>query len=369
MGGTESATGFITENVIASNVDTVTAAIATTEVRARFMTDDGDWETQRTARHLEWYAEGVSKLHDVDAKCALAFGQGAAVRGTGLIYVGIEDGKLCVEHVLADDIVVDERECRSGSMPKQMHRRRLVDKDDLIARYPEFAEQIERAVTSRGAMSTWAGYRPVESNQVVVVYSWIRPLGNRKGRYTVCIDGQDLDDKEWTDDGFPFAKIVWAERVGGWYGIGLAERIKGHQRVLNRSNWHIDRLVERDAIPTTYVRRADAKLAVQSINRLGTIAVVNGEPPVTVAGPAVHPELYRRQETVKASASQESGVSQMAQHGTKPAGLDSGVALREYRDQTTQRFATQEKAYERLKLDVTCSCWAAARSSARTRRS
>jgi hypothetical protein len=42
----------------------------------------------------------------------------------------------------------------------------------------------------------------------------------------------------------------------------------------------------------------------------------------------------------------------MAAHGTKPAGLDSGAALREHRDQTTQRFATQEKAYERFKLDV-----------------
>ena len=352
MGSTESATGFITENVIASNVDTVTAAIATSDVRARFMTDDGDWETQRTARRLEWYAEGLSKLHDVDAKCALAFGQGAAVRGTGVIYVDIVDGELAVEHVLADDIVVDERECRSGGMPKQMHRRKLVDKDDLIAKYPQHEEAITRAVSARGGMSTWAGYRPVEDNQVVVVYSWIRPLGNRKGRYTVCIEGRDLEDKPWDEEGFPFAKIVWSERVGGWYGIGLAERIKGHQRVLNKANWQIDRIVDQNAVQTMYVRQADAKLAVQSINRLGQISVIKGDPPVSPVLPAVHPEMYRRQETVKASASQESGVSQMAQHGTKPAGLDSGVALREYRDQTTQRFATQEKAYERLKLDV-----------------
>ncbi len=354
MGGSESATGFITENVIASNVDTVTAAIATIDCRARFMTDDGDWETQRTARHLEWYAEGISKLFDVDPKIALAFGQGAAVRGTGLVYVGIDDGKLCVEHVLADDVVVDERECRSGGIPKQMHRRQIVDKDDLIAKYPQFEEAIKRATSGsmRAGMSTWAGYRPIENNQIVVVHSWIRALGNRKGRYTKCIEGQDLEDKEWTDEGFPFAKIVWSERVGGWYGIGLAERIKGHQRVLNKGNWQVDRIVDQNAVQTLFVRRADAKLAVQSVNRLGSIAVINGEPPTSPILPVVHPELYRRLDTAKASASMESGVSQMAQHGTKPAGLDSGVALREYRDQTTQRFATQEKAYERLKLDV-----------------
>ena len=45
-------------------------------------------------------------------------------------------------------------------------------------------------------------------------------------------------------------------------------------------------------------------------------------------------------------------MSRMASQGTKPAGLDSGVALREFKDQTTQRFATQEKAYERFVMSV-----------------
>jgi hypothetical protein len=47
---TSDAIGLVIENVIASNVDTVTAAIAATDVRPRFMTDDGDWSTQRSRR-------------------------------------------------------------------------------------------------------------------------------------------------------------------------------------------------------------------------------------------------------------------------------------------------------------------------------
>src|SRR5262249_28079717 len=38
---TSDAIGLVVENVVASNVDTVTAAIAATDVRPRFMTDDG----------------------------------------------------------------------------------------------------------------------------------------------------------------------------------------------------------------------------------------------------------------------------------------------------------------------------------------
>jgi hypothetical protein len=42
----------------------------------------------------------------------------------------------------------------------------------------------------------------------------------------------------------------------------------------------------------------------------------------------------------------------MNANSTKPAGLESGAALRAYADITTQRFAQQEKAIERFKLDI-----------------
>ena len=45
--------GAVTENVIASNVDTVHAVIAATDVRARFMTDGADWGVQRRARQMD----------------------------------------------------------------------------------------------------------------------------------------------------------------------------------------------------------------------------------------------------------------------------------------------------------------------------
>jgi hypothetical protein len=341
--------GFVTENVIASNIDTVTAVVGSSEIRARFMTDGGDWSEQRQARALEWYAEGICKLYDVDAKCTLAFGQGAAVRGTGIVFVTIKDGGICVEHALADDVVVDERE--QGN-PKQLHWRRLVDREDLIACYPQYEDEIRRAHPGGSTNGMWAGYRPIHDGHLAVVKSWRLTVGKQKGRYTECIDGFTLKDEEYDEGCFPCARICWQPRARRWYGIGLAERIMGHQRVLNRSNWQIDRLVDQNAVPTTYVRMADAALAVKTINRVGTIVPIKGDYPQTPTPPAINPEVYKRQQDVKASAYEESGVSRMAASAAKPSGIDSGVALREYRDQTTQRFAQQEKAYEKLKLDV-----------------
>ncbi len=348
----------VTENVIASNVDTVQSAIAATEVRARFETDGADWGQQRQARHLEWYAEGVGTLLDVAAKCRVGF-KAAAKKGTGLNHVYVDRfGELCVESVAVDDIIVDENEMRSGGAIRQMHRRKAVDCDDLKAQYPGHDLEIERARESGSRNRRMIGNPgQFQKNDVHVIFSWRLPIGvkgkggYKPGRYVVSIDGADLRDEPWHKTAFPFAEIRWSEREGGWYGISLAERIAGHQRALNRRNWQINRILDQGAMLTTYVRPADANITAKT-STLGAIAVCKGEYPHTVAAPQVHPEVYQSQAQLKVSAFEESGISRMAAQSVKPAGIDSGVAMREYRDQTTQRFSMQEKAFEKFYLDT-----------------
>ena len=350
-------TAHVSRNVIASNVDTVAAVVSTTDVRARFMTDDADWSTQRTARHLEWYAEGLCKLLGVH-ECARRGFKDAALKGTGLakVYIEPDTDEIRVERVVVDDIVVDEGECRGGA-PRQMHQRVFVDREVLQARFPDHADEIERAQRTQG-WQKWAGYRPIERDELVVIESWRLPIGKQgakgyvSGRHTICIDGADLEDEDWDKPYFPFARFVWSERTLGWYGISLAERIAPHQRRLNKLNWQIDRQLDQHAVPTTYVRMADANLAVRDVNRAGTIVPIKADYPQTIIPPAVSAETYRREEAIAENSYEESGLSRLAATSRKPAGIESGVALREYRDQTTQRFALQEKAFEQFVLDI-----------------
>lgn len=352
------ALGVVVENVVASNVDTVTAAIAATDVRARFMTDDADWSQQRIARQLEYYADALGKLLGVGEKCRHAF-KSAAIKGTGLVKVYVDEfDQIRIDPVLVDDIVVDEQESRSGQ-PRQLHYRTMLDRDDLKAQFPEFEVEIENAQISPGRnWRLWAGYRPINRNELVVIESWILPIGvkgakgYKPGRHTITIDGCDLLDEEWHKAFFPFARIVWAKPIRGWYGISLAERIAGIQLSLNKRNWQIERTLDQAAAPTTYVNIIDANLAVKTTNRIGNIAVVKGATPVTPNPPQVPGEVYQSRTDLKASAYEESGVSRLAAQAVKPSGIDSAVAMREYRDQTTQRFSIQEKAFEQFWLDV-----------------
>lgn len=351
--------GEANENVIASNVDTVTASIAATAVRARFMTDGADWSTQRTARHLEWYAEGVAKQLDVDEKCRGGF-KGCAKIGTGINHVFADPfDRPCVDAVDADDMLVDEAECRNGSRPRQMHRIRRVDREELRAMYPKHDAAIEKASADIGRFRrSRLERRPVNDNEVMAVHSYRLPSGvkgkkgYRPGRETLVIDGATVVDRPYDLPDFPFAVILWSKRKNAWYGISLSERIAGHQRTINKRNWQINRIIDQGASITTYVRPADANIAVKTQNKLGSIAVVKGDYPHTIAAPQVHPEIYQDLERRKAGAFQETGQSQMGAQSVKPAGVDSGAALREYRDQTSQRFAIQEAAFERFVLDT-----------------
>lgn len=353
----------VSENVIASNIDTVAAVVSATDVRVRFMTDDGDWSQQRTARHLEFYADGLGKMYGIHESARRAF-KDAALKGVGLVKVyACEDSEeVKIERVLIDDIVVDEGECRNAR-PRQMHQRVFVDREVLKAQFPGHDEEIDKAQRNGEAVGFsggryWADYRPVERNEVVAIESWRLPVGKpdtkgyKAGRHTICIDGHDLFDEKWEKCHFPFARMAWSERDKGWHAIGLAERIAGHQRALNKLNWQIDRQLDQLAVPTTYVRMADAALSVKTTNRLGTVVPFKADVPVTVFPPAVSGETYQRRLEIKDSAYEESGVSRLAATSKKPTGLESGAALREYRDQTTQRFAPQEKAFEQLVMDI-----------------
>lgn len=353
------AIGLVIENVIASNVDTVAAAIASTEVRARFMTDDADWSVQQQAIRLEWYAEGLGKLLDINAKCQLAFKE-AAKKGTGFVKVYVDGfDEVKIDHVRVDDIVVDDLECRNGGTPRQLHQRMTnVDREELKAMFPEYEDEIDRAQTGRTWTKNWAGYRPIPDEAIVVIESWKLPIGRkgksgyRAGRHTITIDGCDLLDEKWHKATFPFAYMSWSQRTSAFYGISLSERIAGIQRALNKLNWQIDRNLDQYAIPTTYVDMADANLAIQTINRIGTVVVTRGDRPTTVTPQANSPEVYAERANRKSSAFEESGVSRLAASSMKPAGIESAVGLREYQSQTTQRFAPQEKSFESMVIDA-----------------
>lgn len=348
----------IKENVVAIAVDTVRASIAATEIRARFMTDGADWSTQRRAMDLELYAEQMGKSLGVAPACEEGH-FAASKKGTGLIKVyADEDGQIHVEPTMVDNIIVDDRECLNGAMPRQMHYRQAdFDCDLLIQQFPDAEANILRA---RG--NTSSGWRRPRGqtgdtrNDVLVIESWRLPMGVRgskgyvPGRHVICIEGADLLDEEWHKQRFPFSVCRYFKREGSWYGGSLTERIIGHQNVLDRRNLQRDRQLDL-AVPTMFVDFIDANLSVLT-TQAGNVIAHKGNKPQMVVPTVVGPEIANDRLDARSSAIAEIGLSEMATRGSKPAGLQSGASLREFRDQNSQRFSMQEKEFERFWLDT-----------------
>jgi hypothetical protein len=351
----ENRRGAVQENAIASNIDTVHAIISTADIEVRFETDGADWEQQRRARHLEWYAdEQKQKLH-VLKHCRGGFKE-SAKKGNGLVKVEEKFGRPWVQQVMVENFVVDAWETRDGKAPTHCHEWVSCDADELVARFPRYEDEIYKARSMRQSWRIDGRYTPLYDNSVIYLDSYRLSTGVKgetgyaPGRHVISIQGYTLLDEPWEDD-FPYAVIVWTERAKSWYGISGAERIAGIQRALNRRNWHIEKQNDLIALPTTFVRPADANFGVKT-SKIGAVAVIKGDYPETISPQAVGKETYQSRIDLRNSAGEEFGQSSMATRGAKPPGLDSGAALREFKDQTTDRFGPQEKAFEQLVIDV-----------------
>lgn len=348
----------VVENYIATNVATVHAQL-TDDVRARFETDDAEWEEQRLAKRLEVYDNDLAKMLDSQEACRRAF-KDCALKGPGAVYPRILFDQIQVRRIMIDNVFVADSDCREGQLPRKMHYIEIVSAEEAKARYPNHDEAIERAEGRNSTLNVLTEYRqyPLADDHVVLCEAWHLPIGAKDrpgykvGRHVVCVDGEPLLDEPYERDHYPIVFINWDDPDSGFYGIGLGERVMRIQHEANKLNKQKARYIDGFCTPIRWVTAEDANLVVQSISRAGALGVYRGQRPYTDAPTAISPDIFNRSTELRQLASFESGVNQMAAHGTKPGGIDSGAGLREYRDQSTQRWASQARKFERFVLEV-----------------
>jgi hypothetical protein len=195
----------------------------------------------------------------------------------------------------------------------------------------------------------------VPNHQMAVIESWRRPSGPGVGDGVHCmtIDGLTLLHEKWDDDCFPFVAYHWSEPITGFYGKGLAAQLVGIQLRINKLNRFIDECHDLIAVPRVFMDVGGKPVKAQLTDKVGQIvATRGGKPPTFYTPPAVSPEIYQRLEQLKRSAYELAGISQLSASAKKPGGLESAVALREFNDIETQRFAINAQRYEQFFLEI-----------------
>lgn len=340
-------------NVIQSCCDTLVNKITKNQPRATFLTDNGDWGMRKKAEKREKFVYGQFYKSDVYKNSPFSLLQ-CLVYGDGFMKVYSQDKDIKVEPVLSLEIVFDDKDALYGK-PQQCFQIKYVSKDTLIQHYPDKADDIKNIPTS---VTPFYMTGPVQVDMVTVVEYWKLP--NKKvsknkwegGEHSIICGDVELLKEDWDAPFFPFAHIGYVKNLVGFWHKGVAEVITPHQVEINRTLKRISDSLRLVASPKVLYEYNSKIVQSHFNNDVGAMIGYLGTPPQFISPQAISPELFNHLQYMVQSAYAEVGISQLSAASQKPAGLNSGKALREYNDLETERFAALAKSYETFFIDL-----------------
>lgn len=347
-----------TFNLISACVDTLVSRLTQSEPQPKFLTDGADYKQRHLAQQLNQFILGEYYQTKAYQKGAMAL-RDALVMGTGClkVYEG-DDKKVCIDKVLQTDLFVDENDALNGD-PKCLYQLKLMDRDKLISLYPKKEGMIEETPQSYPDNSPDSGR--TTADQVMVVEAWRLPSGPDPdmpgyypGRHAIATVNGIVIDEDWTSTKFPFIFINYADPFLGFWGQGIATRQFGTQLTLNRIMYTIARSITLVGVPRVFQDFKAKTPTAHHNNDIGVIVkcdMMNGKPSYEVA-PCNAPEMYEERDRLIQYGFQSEGISSMQATSQKPAGLNSGEAIRSYDDMNTDRFALTSKKYSDLYKDL-----------------
>ncbi len=340
----------VTYNVVKSCADTATSKIAKNKPKPLFLTENGDYNLKRKAKLLTQYMEGLFEETDMYRLGQRVF-LDACVFGTGCLKLFIDPGskKVKAERVFIDEIIVDDIEGMYAT-PRQIHQRKYYSRDVLLGMFPDHKEQIMQASSAlRGESATQS-----TADNVVVLESWHLPSGpeEKDGKHMICIDNATLLYEDYTKDHFPFVFLRWNDKLVGFWGMGLAEELIGIQLEINKVLRNIQSAHQLMGVPRVFVDVASNINTGHITNEVGGIIKYQGQPPVFQSPSVMNGEVYNYVETLYNKAYEITGISRLSAQSQKPAGLNSGVALREFQDIESERFQLAGQRYEDMFMEA-----------------
>lgn len=339
----------VSYNVIQSVIDTLVSKLTKNKPKPAFLTQGGTWKLHRQAKQLDKFIDGI--FYENDAyKLATQCLKDALVFGDGIIHVFDDAGRCKMERVIPSEIYVDQMESFYGS-PRQIHRVKNVDRGVLMTLYPEKKDVIAQADSAK--IDITGTFQNI-ADQITIVESWHLPSAKDAddGLHTIAIDRTILHEEKYTKSYFPFVRFPWSERLYGFWAQGLAEQLQNIQLEINKLLWVIQRSMHMAGTFKVFLEHGSKIVKEHISNDIGVLINYTGNPPQYVTPPIVPPEVYAHLQTLEQKAFMQSGISMLSATSQKPAGLNSGAALREYNDIETERFMAAGYAYERFFLDI-----------------
>lgn len=348
---------YASYNATQSGLDTMVSHVGETKPRPYYLTSGGDYKQQRQAKKLTQFTDGVFYECNTYRLGSDVF-RDSGVWGDGFLYVFARGGKLVQERVIPAELWVDEVEAQYGA-PKNMHRVKVVDRDELAATWPEHRAAI--MACNRASSTVGAGVTLNLSDMVTVDESWhlgnITPDGELVGgKVAVCLVDSGVmlqEPEEWPHEFFPFARLPWCKPLSGYWAQGGCEQVKAKQMWLNEMHYMTQRAMRLVGTVKVAVEHGSKLVEEHINNEIGSIIKhAPGKPPTFFTAAPVDVSYFQEMRQTKEDIYQELGVSELSAANMKPAGLDSKPSLREYKETQNERHKTKAEVVDDFYLQV-----------------
>lgn len=340
-----------TMNVVQSCTDTLVSRITQSRPRPVFLTDNADYKERNLAKQLNNFIMGeffANKAYQIGELIL----RDAAVLGAGCVKIYEDEKKrAAMERVLLTELLVDENEAGYGN-PRQLYQFKLVDRSVLSALFPDHKSEVNKAEQAFPDQ-TGQAERSV-ADQVMVVEGWHLPSGpdSKDGKHVIACSSGMLFEEDWEKETFPFVFLQYSPRIRGFWGQGLAEQLIGTQTEINKLLMTISASINLVGVPRVFVETGSKVVKSHLNNQIGAIVEYQGMKPVYEVAPCVPAELYAQLQRLVDYSYQQSGISALAATSQKPAGLNSGEAIRSYDDLQSDRFAALVRRYDNFYVDL-----------------
>lgn len=345
-----------TFNLIQSCVDTLLSRLTQNRPEPKFLTDGADYRQRHLAQELNRFILGEFYQTHIYEKSAMMLRDGLTT-GTGVlkIYRG-DDNKVCIDRVLATDLFVDDNDSLNGE-PQQLIQLKLVDRDKLMANNPSERDIIAQTPQSYPDNSPDSGR--TTTDQVMVVEGWKLPSGADKeapgyipGRHVIATASGVIFQEEWHKTKFPFVFFKYSNPYLGFWGQGIGTRLFGTQLSLNRILYTIAQSIQLMGVPRVFIEKSSKVAKAVFNNQIGVIIPYTGTKPIVEVMNSNAADLYSERDKLIEYGFRQEGISQLEASSQKPAGLDSGEAIRTYSDINDSRFSETQKKYENVFIEA-----------------
>lgn len=342
------------ENLVLMVVDTLVAQVGKNKPKARPQTRGASWKLRQAAQKLDKFLYGEFIRNRVYEEGKRIF-RDACIFGFGALHVCVDEGKLYVERVFPDELLVDQMEVVAAGKARHFYRRRVLPVEVVASTYypEEYEEAVER-LKMIARSTDYLEYRSVGDGYVVVVEGWQLAYNGKPGRHVVGVMNELLVDEAYTLEVPPFAIYHWQAPLSGFYSPSAVEQCLPYQIRLNEINDVIRDAQDLMGRPRILVAEGSRVNPYEVDNLVARFIKYTGIKPEAVTWPAIAPEIYNERDRQVRICLEQFGISDLASKAEVPqsARFDSSAAFREFNAIQDDRLADPAQRFERFYLDV-----------------